>query len=190
MAKFFDAISDRHRAFIEAQKMFFIATAPLAADGHVNLSPKGLDTFRVLGPNLVSYLDITGSGNETAAHLRENGRVTVMFCALEGAPMILRLFGTGRVLTRADDGWTDALTRFPRRESPRQIMEIDVELVQTACGFSVPQFAYRGDRDTLETWAAKKGAAGIRDYWRDKNVASLDGLPTGLPVDDDEAVVE
>lgn len=184
MAQFFDAISDRHRAFIEAQKMFFVATAPLAAEGHVNVSPKGMDTFRVLGPNRVGYLDVTGSGNETAAHLRENGRVTVMFCAVEGAPLILRLFGIGRVITRADADWADALARFPRREAPRQVMEIDVTLVQTACGFGVPLFDYVGDRDALDKWAAKKGEAGIRAYWKDKNLTSLDGLPSGLPVDE------
>jgi len=184
VAQFFDAISDRHRAFIEAQKMFFVATAPLAAEGHVNVSPKGMDTFRVLGPNRVGYLDVTGSGNETAAHLRENGRVTVMFCAVEGAPLILRLFGTGRVITRADADWADALARFTRREAPRQVMEIDVTLVQTTCGFGVPLFDYVGDRDALDKWAAKRGEAGIRAYWKDKNLTSLDGLPSGLPVDE------
>lgn len=184
MAQFFDQISDKHRAFIEGQKMFFVATAPAGAEGHVNVSPKGMDTFRVLGPNRVAYLDITGSGNETAAHLRDNGRITILFCAFEGAPLILRLFGRGRVLTRRDDGWAEALARFPKREAPRQVMEVAVSKVQTACGFGVPLFTYEGDRETLDAWAARKGPDGIRDYWRDKNQTSLDGLPTGLPVED------
>lgn len=187
MAQFFDQISDKHRAFIEAQKMFFVATAPTDPEGHVNVSPKGMDTFRVLDPGRVTYLDVTGSGNETAAHLRENGRITVMFCAVAGAPLILRLFGRGRIITQADAAWEETLARFPRRDGPRQVMEIDVTLVQTACGFGVPLFDYVGDRDTLDAWASKKGPEGLRAYWREKNLTSLDGLPTGLPVPAGEA---
>lgn len=182
MARFFDSIAPEHDAFIAAQKVFFVATAPAPDKGRVNLSPKGMDSFRVLGPNRVAYLDVTGSANETAAHLRDNGRITVMFCAFEGAALILRLYGRGRVITRADAEWPEMVGLFPPRESPRQVIDITVDAVQTSCGEGVPLYGYQSDRTALEDWARAKGPQGIADYWREKNQVSIDGLPTGLPV--------
>lgn len=185
MAQFFDDISPERASFIAAQKMFFVATAPAPDKGRVNVSPKGMDTFRVLGPNRVAYLDVTGSANETAAHLRDNGRITLMFCAFEGKPLILRLYGTGQVVTAADAAWPDMLALFPPRESPRQVFDIAVTAVQTSCGEGVPLYDYRGDRGGLDDWARAKGPKGMADYWRAKNLTSIDGLPTGLPVPED-----
>jgi hypothetical protein len=179
MGKVLPHITDGLRGFIERQHVFFVATAP-SAGGHVNLSPKGLDSFRVLGPAAVAYLDSVGSGNETAAHILDNGRITFMFCAFEGAPVILRLYGRGRAVLPGDAEW-DALTaRFPARPGTRQVIVADVTRVQTSCGFGVPLLAYQGDRDRLPQWAARKGAAGLAAYQREKNVRSIDGLPTPL----------
>jgi hypothetical protein len=169
MGKTYDSISDEHRAFIERQHLFFVASAPLSAEGHVNLSPKGLETLRVLGPNRVAYLDLTGSGNETAAHLAENGRITLMFCAFEEPPKILRLYGRGRVLP------PDAYD-FPHSLGERQIIEVEVERVATSCGFGVPLYTYEQQRDTLLKWAERKGEEGLRTYRRERNAVSIDGL--------------
>lgn len=182
MAQFFDDISPERASFIAAQKMFFVATAPAPDKGRVNVSPKGMDTFRVLGPNRVAYLDVTGSANETAAHLRDNGRITLMFCAFEGKALILRLYGTGRVITRTDAEWPEMLALFPPRESPRQVIDVTVGAVQTSCGEGVPLYDHVGDRTALDDWARSKGPKGMADYMRTKNLVSIDGLPTGLPV--------
>ncbi len=165
--------------WITAQPLFFNASAPLAGDGHINLSPRGLDSFRVLGPRRVAYLDLTGSGNETAAHLRENGRVTIMFCAFEGEPRILRLFGRGRVVLPGDDDWTELLGHF-NADLPgiRQIVDIEVERIQSSCGYGVPLMAFQGERERLLEWAEKKGEEGIADYQRRNNAVSIDGLPS------------
>jgi hypothetical protein len=176
MARVHDSITADLRAFIEAQQVYFVASAPLAADGHVNLSPKGLDSFRVLGPRSVAYLDLTGSGNETAAHLRENGRITFMFCAFEGPPRILRLYGTGRTVLPGDAGWEALAGRFPAYPGIRQIIAAEVERVQTSCGFGVPRMAPAGDRDQLLRWAEAKGDA-LPAYRAEKNAHSIDGLP-------------
>ncbi|MCC6830026.1 MAG: pyridoxamine 5'-phosphate oxidase family protein [Thermoleophilia bacterium] len=157
--------------------MFFVATAPLEAGGHVNLSPKGLDTFRVVDAHRVAYLDLTGSGNETSAHLAQNGRITVMFCAFEGPPDILRLFGRGRAVLPGDDGWDDLRARFPDLPGVRQIIEVTVDRVQTSCGFAVPLYTPAGDRDQLTRWADTKGPDGIRAYQERNNGTSIDGLP-------------
>jgi hypothetical protein len=178
MARFYPALEDRHRDFIAAQKLFFTATAP--ADGRINLSPKGMDSLRVLDPGRVAYLDLTGSGNETAAHLRNNGRMTVMFCSFDAEPLILRLYGRGRVVRRQDAAWAELRRHFPALPGERQLIVLDIDSVQTSCGYAVPLFDYRGERDTLARWAEKKGAAGLLDYWREKNAVSIDGLPTGL----------
>jgi hypothetical protein len=178
MGNAFDAISPEHRAFIEAQHAFFVATAPLSRDGHVNLSPKGMDTFRVLGPSRVAYLDLTGSGNETAAHLLENGRVTFMFCAFEGKPKTLRLYGVGRVASPGSTEWTELSPLFPALPGARQVILADVTRVQTSCGFGVPLMHFTGERDALVRWAEAKGDDGLREYRRRKNSASIDGLPT------------
>lgn len=179
MAKFFPELGAAHRDFIAAQKIYFVASAPTT--GRVNLSPKGLDTFRVLSTRRVGYLDSTGSGSETAAHLAENGRITFMFCAFSGAPLILRLYGSGRAVRPRDAEWAQLRPLFgPPLPGERQLIVADVENVQTSCGFAVPFFSYEGDRDQLNTWAEKKGPDGLATYWAEKNQRSIDGLPTGL----------
>jgi hypothetical protein len=180
MGKFHDTIQDHHAAFIEKQKMFFVATAPLSSEGHINLSPKGLDSFRILLPNRVAYMDIIGSGNETSAHLLENGRITFMFCAFEGAPNILRLYGKGYTLLPGDDRWAELSAHFILQPATRQIIVADIHTVQTSCGFGVPLYEYTGERDHAQKWAEKKGSAGLEAYKREKNLVSLDGLPTAL----------
>lgn len=180
MGKVFAELDDDLRAFIGRQHLFFVATAPLAADGFVNLSPKGLDTFRVLGPTTVAYLDLTGSGVETIAHLRENGRLTVMFCAFEGRPRILRLYGRGRAVEPGDADWPAVAAGFPDLPGARAVVVLDVERIADSCGYAVPRYEYVGDRPQLTDWAEKKGADGLRHYQMQKNRVSLDGLP-GLP---------
>jgi hypothetical protein len=176
MARVHESITPELRAFIEAQPMYFVASAPLDASGHVNLSPKGLDSFRVLGPDRVAYLDLTGSGNETAAHLHENGRITLMFCAFSGAPKILRLYGTGRVVVPDGPGWAELAAHFPAHPGIRQVVVADVERVQTSCGFGVPRMELAGQRDQLLRWAEAKGDA-LPAYRAAKNARSIDGLP-------------
>jgi hypothetical protein len=181
MSKMFQQIEPALKEFIERQHIFFTASA--TAGSRVNLSPKGSDSLRVLGPAQVAYLDQTGSGNEAAAHLRADGRLTIMFCAFEGAPMILRLYGRGTPLPQGCDEYERILAEaFDGDEPPgaRQIVRLDVESVQTSCGYSVPLYEYQADRPTLKNWASRKGKDGIREYWREKNTASIDGLPTGM----------
>ncbi len=178
MAQFFDRISDRHRAFIEAQKMFFVATA--TADGRINLSPKGMDALRVLGPNRVAWLNLTGSGNESVAHVQVDPRMTLMLCAFEGSPMILRLYGRARAVHRNDEDWAVLSGLFGERLGARQVFDLSVDSVQTSCGFAVPLYDYQGERDLLVQWADKKGEGGIREYWAEKNQTSIDGLPTHI----------
>lgn len=176
MAKVLDAIDDDLRGWIERQPLFFNATAPLATNGHINLSPRGLDTFRVLGPRQAAYLDLTGSGNETAAHLQENGRITIMFCAFEGDPLILRLYGRGEVVLPEHPDWPNLLARFPRLPGIRQIVRIDIDRLQSSCGYSVPLMGLVGPRERLNQWAEKKGAEGLVSYRKEKNRRSIDGL--------------
>jgi len=179
MGKVVECITPELRGFIEEQPLFFVASAPLAEEGHVNLSPKGLDCLRVLGPHEVAYLDLTGSGNETAAHLAENGRITFLFCAFTGSPRILRLYGRGRVVLPDSDGW-DALRRlFPEYPGVRQVVVARVTRVQTSCGFAVPRMELVGQRDTLLRWAEAKGGA-LPAYRAEKNAHSIDGLPAPL----------
>ncbi len=179
MSQRFDAISERHRAFIERQPMFFVATA--AREGHVNVSPKGLDSLRVLGGNRVAWLNGTGSGNETAAHLLDTNRMTIMFCSFAREPLILRLFGTARTVQPGDDGWDELLAMFPSLPGARQVYDVDVDLVLTSCGYGVPLMETTAQRDLMPAWATKKGPDGLAAYWAQKNTTSLDGLPTGLP---------
>jgi len=177
MAKFYEALDDKLIAFIEAQPMFFIASA--LADGRVNLSPKGLDTFRVLGPNRVAYLDITGSGNETATHARHGGRATIMFCSYTRNPLVLRLYG--RLTTGAPGSalWRELGDRFETLPGARQIVALDVDSVQTACGFGVPLMTLQAKRTTLtDTWTAR-GEEETEAYRLRKNLVSIDGLATG-----------
>ena len=178
MGKRFDHISKEQQLFIEKQKMFFVATA--ASEGRVNLSPKGMDSFRVLGENKVIWLNVTGSGNETATHVLENPRMTIMFCAFEGKPMILRLYGQAKVYHPRDPEWQEFITCFPENHGSRQIFELEVDLVQTSCGFGVPFYDYVDERGQLNDWAEKIGPEGVKEYWKKKNQTSLDGHPTHI----------
>jgi len=186
MAKRFPALEQKHLDFIARQHVFFTASA--AASGHVNISPRSTDAFRVLGPNQVVYLDRTGSGNETAAHMLADGRLTIMMCGFDGPPLILRLYGRGRAIRRGSNEYRRLLeTHFGNAEplGARQMMLLDFDLVQTSCGYGVPFHDYVGERPTMDKWAEAKGPEGIEAYWREKNQASLDGFPTGL-LDDAE----
>lgn len=176
----FPSMSEKHQAFITEQQIYFVGSAPLSADGHVNLSPKGVDSFRILSPNRVAYLDLTGSGNETSAHLRENGRITFMFCAFKGAPLILRLYGRGEVAVRDSARWNELLPLFEDHLGSRQIIIAEIDRVQTSCGYGVPFFDYVGPRETIFKWANAKGEDGLETYWAESNATSIDGLPTPL----------
>lgn len=182
MAKFFEALDEGHRRFIGRQKIFFTATAP--EEGRINLSPKGMDTFRCLDEKTVCYLDLTGSGNESSAHLRQNSRMTIMFCSFEGKPLILRLYGRGEVITRVHSAWADYHRDLPPLPGERQIVVLHVESVQTSCGYAVPVYEFKEERSTLVDWSEQKGEAGIRQYWKQKNTMSIDGLPTGIVIDE------
>jgi hypothetical protein len=178
VAQQYSQLSQELIHFIWRQSMFFVATA--AADGHVNLSPKGLDSLRVLDPNTIAWVNVTGSGNETAAHVLENGRMTLMFNAFEGKPLILRLYGTARVIHPRDGEWKAMLGRFEAIAGARQIFILTVDLVQTSCGMAVPLYEYQGQRTQLTDWAEKKGESGLREYWEKKNQLSIDDKPTGI----------
>src|SRR3954470_25045514 len=177
MGKSYERIDDTLADFIGRQHVFFVGTAPDSADGHLNISPKGLDTFRILGPNSVAYLDLTGSGIETVAHLRENRRVTLMFCAFEGRPLIVRLYGRGRVVEPGDPEWDGLIARFPEYPGARSVVVVDVERVADSCGFAVPLYEYQGERSQLVDYAEKKGPDAMEKYKSQKNRASIDGLP-------------
>lgn len=178
MGKQYTQLTDHLTDFITRQKIFFVGTA--AADGRVNVSPKGMDTLRVVSANRVVWLNLTGSGNETAAHLREQSRITLMFCAFEGDPLILRLYGHARALHPRDPEWSTLLPLFPNLNGSRQLVDVAIDLVQTSCGMAVPFLDFKSGRDQLEKWADKKGAQGIREYWEEKNQISLDGKPTHI----------
>lgn len=178
MAKIHPEITPELREWIEAQKMFFTASA--TAQSHVNVSPKGIDTLRILDENSVAYLDLTGSGNETAAHLRADGRLTLMFCAFEGAPQILRLYGRGQIVALDSTRGQELHQLFPTIAGERHLVVLDVERVQTSCGFAVPLFDFVEQRDLLVNWAQKQGEERMKAYRREKNALSIDGLPTGL----------
>jgi hypothetical protein len=180
MGKLHDSIKPAHQEFIGKQHIFFVSTAPLSADGRVNLSPKGLDCFRVLGENKVGYMDLISSGNETSAHTLENGRITIMFCSFEGAPNILRLYGKGFTILPGTEEWEQYSPHFIIYPSTRQLILADIDLVQTSCGFGVPLYTYNGERDIHFEWAEKKGADGLHEYIQKNNLTSLDGLPTSL----------
>jgi hypothetical protein len=177
MAKVFEGIDAGLAAFVEGQPIFFVATAPLAADGHVNLSPKGHNRVAVLDAHTVAYLDLTGSGVETIAHLRENGRVVLMFCAFEGPPRIVRLHGRGEVVEKGAAGFEDAARRFPEHLSARAVIRVTVERVSDSCGYGVPLMSHQGERSQMDDWAEHKGRAGIADYQATRNARSIDGIP-------------
>jgi hypothetical protein len=178
MGKFHPSILPAHRDFIKKQHMFFVCTAPLSAEGRINISPKGLDTFQVLSDNQVAYLDFIGSGNETSAHTLENGRITLMFCAYQGPPNILRLYGKGRAVLPGTEEWELLSPHFKTYPNTRQLIVADIDLVGTSCGYGVPLYEYAGERQIMFDWAEKKGEAGLNAYIQEKNLKSLDGLPT------------
>lgn len=178
MGQKYSEISDKLRNFIEEQKVFFVGTA--VTDGRVNVSPKGMDTLRVYDRNWVIWLNVTGSGNETAAHVQENPRMTLMFMSVSGDPLILRLYGTARCIHNTDQEWDELVSLFPKIPGERQIFDLNIDLVQTSCGMGVPLYEYAGDRQSLIAWAEKKGMSGIKDYWRDKNQFSIDGKLTNI----------
>lgn len=176
MGKIYDGIDAGLEAFIGRQHVFFVGTAPDSLDGRLNISPKGLDTFRILGPKSVAYLDLVGSGIETVAHLRENGRLTILFCAFEGRPLILRLYGRGRVVEPGDADWDGLIAGFPEYPGARSVVVMDVERVADSCGFAVPLYEFKGDRSQLIAYANNKGPDGLEQYKAQKNRASIDGL--------------
>ncbi len=180
MGKEYSQISAEHSEFIEKQKLFFVCTAPLSAEGHINVSPKGFDCFRMLSPSRVGYLDIVGSGNETSAHLQENGRITFMFCAFDGSPKILRLYGRGRTVLPVDMEWAELAQHFTILPATRQIIVADISMVKSSCGFGVPLYDYAGERDHAFKWAEKKGEDGLEEYKKEKNRVSIDGLPAPI----------
>lgn len=178
MAQQFDALSDRLIEFIHKQHLFFVATA--TADSRINVSPKGMDSLRVLNSNRLAWLNVTGSGNETAAHIEENPRMTIMFCAFEGKPLILRLYGQARAIHHNDPEWQQFYGLFDALPGARQIFILDIDLVQTSCGMAVPYLDYVGERELLNNWAERKGETGIKEYWREKNQFTVDGLETNI----------
>lgn len=178
MGKQYDHINKKIQKFISEQKIFFVATA--TGDSRINLSPKGMDSFRVIDEKRVLWLNLTGSGNETAAHLYADGRITVMFCAFEGAPMILRLYGKGKVINPNDPQWDESIALFPSLAGTRQIIDIEIDRVQSSCGMSIPYFDFKEERLQLDDWAKGKGQDGIKEYWKDKNEQSIDGIPTKI----------
>ncbi len=177
MGKTYPAIDQALERFITAQQMFFVATAPTGPDGHVNLSPKGLDTLRVIDPHTVAYLDYVGSGAETIAHLRENGRIVLMWCAFDGPPKIVRVHGRGTAVEPQDEEFASLRARFGDAPGLRAIIKVHVERLSDSCGFGVPRLAFEGHRSQLTDWATRKGADALVEYQETKNHASIDGLP-------------
>ena len=177
MGKIRSMIDDEARKFIEAQRVFFVASAPLDAAGHVNLSPKGLDTFRILSPTTVAYLDFKCSGVETIAHLKENGRIVLMFCAFQGPPNIFRLYGHGRVIEPHEAEFAALAESFPDHENPRSIIVVELTRIKDSCGYGVPLFKYEGEREQLQAWARNRGPERLKAYREEKNRRSIDGLP-------------
>ena len=180
MGKVFDGIDERNAEFIRAQHLFFAATAPLGGEGHVNLSPKGLEGLAIVDPHRVAYLDLMGSGIETVAHVRENGRIVLMFCAFEGPPRILRVHGRGEAVEPGDDAWDESVGHFPKlgdHRLVRSVVRVRVTRVADSCGFGVPLYRYEGERSQLFDWAERKDDATLERYAREYNAKSLDGLP-------------
>ena len=171
-------LNNKHVEFISDQKIYFVGTA--AETGSVNLSPKGGDSLRVINSKEIAWLNLTGSGNESASHVLQNPRMTIMFCAFEGKPLILRAYGRAKVLHQKDKEWHEYISQFPASIAARQIFVLDISLVQASCGMSVPYFSYDSDRDDLAKWSEKKGADGIEKYWVKKNQKSIDGFKTEI----------
>ncbi len=177
MGKRMNEIPQALQEFIVKQKMFFVGTA--RAEGTINISPKGIDSFRIINANKVVWLNLTGSGNETAAHLLGNNRMTIMFCAFEGNPLIFRLYGKAKAYHVSDEQFETYSALFPKMAGARQIIEMQVEFVQTSCGFGVPLMDFKEERTQLSSWTEKKGD--LEAYWQEKNTVSLDGFETGMP---------
>jgi hypothetical protein len=173
----FDRLRPDHRRFIAEQPLFFVATAPSGDDGHVNVSPKGYDTFRVLDDTTVAYLDLTGSGAETIAHVRQNGRITIMFCSFDEKPLILRLFGQAEAIPLGDPRFDDLAAQLPAVVGARSIIRVELDRVQTSCGYAVPHMEFVAARPKLEEWADHRGPDGLEQYWADRNTESIDGIP-------------
>jgi hypothetical protein len=170
-------IDDSVRKFIEAQPVFFVGSAPLDAEGHVNISPKGLNTLRILDPGTIAYLDLTGSGIETVSHLKENGRIVMMFCAFQGPPKILRVYGRGRVIEPGQKEFADLAAHFPEYEGTRSIILVEISRISDSCGYGVPLLEYKGERNQLSAWAHKLGREGLKTYRRERNRQSIDRIP-------------
>ncbi|MCL6417770.1 pyridoxamine 5'-phosphate oxidase family protein [Aestuariirhabdus sp. Z084] len=178
MGRQYSELSDKHQAFIGEQKIFFVGTA--VDSGQVNVSPKGGDSLRVIDPTTIAWMNLTGSGNESASHVIQNPRMTLMFCAFEGPPVILRAYGTARVLHRADAEWERLSSLFPPSPAARQIFVLDINLVQSSCGMSVPYYDYKADREDLDKWSQRQGPDGIEKYWVTRNQRSIDGFETEI----------
>ncbi|MCB1698532.1 MAG: pyridoxamine 5'-phosphate oxidase family protein [Pseudomonadales bacterium] len=181
MAERFSSLQDRHIRFIAEQHLFFVGTA--GREGYINVSPKGMDSFRVTSPTEVAWLNLTGSGNESAAHVAENGRMTIMFCSFGKQPLIMRLYGQATVVHPRDGDWPALLALFPAEPGARQIFRLTLDLVLTSCGYAVPRYELKSERPTLTRWTEQKGPDGIRQYWQEKNTLTLDGKPTGIFAD-------
>lgn len=178
MAEKFEKLADKHIEFIKEQHLYFVGTA--GSEGFVNVSPKGMDSFRIIDSSRVAWLNLTGSGNETAAHVLENGRMTVMFCSFDKQPLILRLYGQATAVHPRDERWCELAALFPEYLGARQIFELDLELVMTSCGYAVPYYELQGERPTLTKWAENHGTSGIEKYWQEKNTASLNDKDTAI----------
>ncbi len=178
MGRQYNELLDKDIQFISKQKMFFVGTA--TADSRINISPKGMDSFRVLSESRVVWLNVTGSGNETSAHVQKNSRMTIMFCAFEGGPLILRLYGSAKVVHKKDAEWKELFGMFKPLPGARQIFDLTIDLVQSSCGMAVPYFNYIGERELLSDWTVNKGEEGLKRYWEEKNQQSLDGIPTHI----------
>jgi len=174
----FDSLDDRHVSFIGDQEMFFAATA--GPEGRVNVAPKDSASLKIMGPNRIVWVNLTGAENETGAHLAESSRITLMWCSFTQTPMILRAYGHAKLIHRRDDAWTDLISVFPERIGSRQILDVSVDLVLKSCGFGVPLYDFMGHRDTLRRWEDQKGEEGVRQHWAKHNQMSIDGKPTGL----------
>ena len=178
MSELFKELSPKHIEFIKRQHVFFVGTA--GTEGFINVSPKGMDSFRVIDGTRVVWLNLTGSGNETAAHVRENKRMTVMFCSFEKEPLILRIYGSAKAIHPRDADWSECINLFPAYTGARQLFELDISLVQTSCGYAVPYYELKGERPTLTKWADNRGRKGVEEYWAEKNVRSLNDKETGI----------
>ncbi|MBV1877898.1 MAG: pyridoxamine 5'-phosphate oxidase family protein [Pseudomonadales bacterium] len=178
MAEFFSSLTEKHIQFIDQQQLFFVATA--AADGQVNLSPKGMQSLKVVDANNIVWLNLTGSGNETAAHLRQKNRMTIMFCSYAKQPLILRIYGSAQAVHPRDPQWQSYSRLIPGHSGARQFFEFQIDSVQTSCGYAVPYYDFVGERETLTNWADKKGPEGVKSYWQENNQQSIDGFDSGI----------